>query len=237
MIRQRIRALMHNIQTWNKISIQNKINVSRCYKLKYQKILNEIKDNQFIAVYRTTDKQKFIDIAHILIENGLKTIEVTATTPQANEIIRELSQYRDVVIGAGTILDSASTKAAIEAGAKFIVSPGFDKDSAKLSNAYGTLYIPGCMTVTEMIYASHYGCNIIKLFPANQFSSKAIKDFQGPLPQLEFIPTGGIGIANAQEWLAVGSYAIGIGSEITKVYELEGPRGLAKYVRELLKRK
>ncbi|NQD99568.1 bifunctional 4-hydroxy-2-oxoglutarate aldolase/2-dehydro-3-deoxy-phosphogluconate aldolase [Staphylococcus xylosus] len=228
---------MHNIQTWNKISIKNKINVSRCYKLKYQKILNEIKDNQFIAVYRTTDKQKFIDIAHILIENGLKTIEVTATTPQSNEIIRELSQYRDVVIGAGTILDSASTKAAIEAGAKFIVSPGFDKDSVKLSNAYGTLYIPGCMTVTEMIYASHYGCNIIKLFPANQFSSKAIKDFQGPLPQLEFIPTGGIGIANAQEWLAVGSYAIGIGSEITKVYELEGPSGLSKYVRELLKRK
>ena len=87
------------------------------------------------------------------------------------------------------------------------------------------------------MYDCHYGCNIIKFFPATQFSSKAIKDFQGPLPQLEFIPTGGIGIDNAQEWLDSGSFAIGIGSEITKVYELEGPSGLAKYVRELLKNK
>ncbi|MGW7926449.1 bifunctional 4-hydroxy-2-oxoglutarate aldolase/2-dehydro-3-deoxy-phosphogluconate aldolase [Staphylococcus xylosus] len=205
--------------------------------MKSLNVLTEIKKNEFIAVYRTSDKQKFINIAHILIENGLKTIEVTATTPQANEIIRELSQYQNATIGGGTILDSASTKAAIEAGASFVVSPGFDTASAKLANSYGVPYIPGCMTVTEMTHASQYGCNIIKLFPSNHFSPKSIKDFQGPLPQLEFIPTGGVGIANSKEWLAAGSYAIGIGSEITKIYDSEGPKGLAKYIRELLKHK
>lgn len=202
--------------------------------MKSLKVLNEIKRNEFIAVYRTADKQKFIDIAQILIANGLKTIEVTATTPQANEIIRELSQYTNVVVGAGTVLDSESTKYAIDAGASFIVSPGFDKNSAKLANSYDIPYVPGCMTVTEMIHASQYGCNIIKLFPANHFGPKSIRDFQGPLPQLEFIPTGGVGIANAQEWIAAGSYAIGIGSEITKIYDLEGPRGLEKYICKLV---
>lgn len=202
--------------------------------MKSIQVLNEIQSNKLIAVYRTTDKQKYIDIAQILIENGLKVIEVTATTPQANEIIRELSQYEDVVVGAGTILDSESAKSAIEAGATFIVSPGFDKYTAKLANSYDVPYIPGCMTVTEMMNASRYGCNIIKLFPANQFSPKSIKDFQGPLPQLEFIPTGGVDRANAKDWLDAGSFAIGIGSEITKIYEKEGSSGLSKYVQELL---
>ncbi|MCG7338900.1 bifunctional 4-hydroxy-2-oxoglutarate aldolase/2-dehydro-3-deoxy-phosphogluconate aldolase [Staphylococcus sp. ACRSN] len=205
--------------------------------MKSRKVLTEIERNQFIAVYRTTDKQKFIDIAQILIENGLKTIEVTATTPHSNEIIRELSQYKHAVVGAGTILDSESAKSAIEAGASFIVSPGFDKNSAKIANSYDVPYIPGCMTVTEMMNASQYGCNIIKLFPANQYNSKAIKDFQGPLPQLDFIPTGGIGIANAKDWLDSGSFAMGIGSEITKIYDKEGSNGLSKYVRELLMQK
>lgn len=205
--------------------------------MKSHKVLTEIESNRFIAVYRTTDKPKFIDIAQILIANGLKTIEVTATTPQSNEIIRELSQYKHAVVGAGTILDSESAKSAIEAGASFIVSPGFDKNSAKLANSYDVPYIPGCMTVTEMMNASQYGCNIIKLFPANQYNSKAIKDFQGPLPQLDFIPTGGVGIANAKDWLDAGSFAIGIGSEITKIYDKEGSNGLSKYVRELLMQK
>lgn len=205
--------------------------------MKSHKVLTEIESNRFIAVYRTTDKQKFIDIAQILIANGLKIIEVTATTPQSNEIIRELSQYKHAVVGAGTILDSESANSAIEAGASFIVSPGFDKNSAKLANSYDVPYIPGCMTVTEMMNASQYGCNIIKLFPANQYNSKAIKGFQGPLPQLDFIPTGGVGIANAKDWLDSGSFAIGIGSEITKIYDKEGPNGLSKYVRELLKQK
>lgn len=202
--------------------------------MKSSKVLKKIKSDKFIAVYRTTDKQKFIDIAQILIENGLKTIEVTATTPQANEIIRELSKYTNVTVGAGTILDSESTKAAIEAGASFIVSPGFDEHSAKLACNYDIPYIPGCMTVTEMIHASQYGCNIIKLFPANQFSPKSIKDFQGPLPHLEFIPTGGVGIDTVGNWFDVGSFAIGIGSEIIKVYDTEGSKGLDSYVHKLL---
>ncbi|OEL01069.1 2-dehydro-3-deoxyphosphogluconate aldolase [Staphylococcus succinus] len=198
-------------------------------------VLAEVKDNRFIAVIRTNNKQKFINVARVLLDNGLKTIEVTLTTPNATEIIKELShEYQDAIIGAGTVLDKASAQASIEAGARFIVSPGFDKASAQFANTYDIPYIPGCMTVTEMIHASRFGCNIIKLFPASQFNSKAIQDFKGPLPQLEFIPTGGIGINNSEEWLAAGSYAVGIGSEITKIYDEAGASELEKYIKKLM---
>jgi 2-dehydro-3-deoxyphosphogluconate aldolase/(4S)-4-hydroxy-2-oxoglutarate aldolase len=149
------------------------------------------------------------------------------------EIITTLSQKDNALIGAGTVLDSVSARVAILNGAKFIVSPSFDKETAKVANLYDVPYVPGVMTVKEMIEAMTYGCKVLKLFPATQFTPSSIKDFRGPLPTTEFIPTGGVGKKNHQEWLDAGSFAVGIGSEITKVYQQNGADGLKQYVSEL----
>jgi 2-dehydro-3-deoxyphosphogluconate aldolase/(4S)-4-hydroxy-2-oxoglutarate aldolase len=195
--------------------------------------MNKINSSKHIAVMRTDDKQEFVDIANIIIEQGLDVIEVTLTTPQAMEIITTLSQKDNALIGAGTVLDSVSARVAILNGAKFIVSPSFDKETAKVANLYDVPYVPGVMTVKEMIEAMTYGCKVLKLFPATQFTPSSIKDFRGPLPTTEFIPTGGVGKKNHQEWLDAGSFAVGIGSEITKVYQQNGADGLKQYVSEL----
>ncbi|MFH4905175.1 bifunctional 4-hydroxy-2-oxoglutarate aldolase/2-dehydro-3-deoxy-phosphogluconate aldolase [Staphylococcus cohnii] len=195
--------------------------------------MKEIQQGKHIAVMRTEDAKSFFDIAHTIIDKGLHTIEVTLTTPNAIEIIAELSKREDALIGAGTVLDSISARTAILNGAKFIVSPSFDKETAKIANLYDVPYIPGCMTVKEMVESLRYGCKVLKLFPATQFTPKSIKDFKGPLPQIEIVPTGGVGKANHKEWLDAGSFAVGIGSEITKIYQQEGKDALERYISEI----
>lgn len=195
--------------------------------------MKTIQQEQHIAVMRTDDAESFLDIAHTIIDKGLNVIEVTLTTPNGIDIIGELSKREDALIGAGTVLDSVSARNAILNGAKFIVSPSFDKETAQVANLYDVPYVPGVMTVKEMIEAMKYGCKVLKLFPATQFTPSSIKDFRGPLPTTEFIPTGGVGKKNHQEWLDAGSFAVGIGSEITKVYEQYGAEGLKQYVSEL----
>ncbi|MEB7385459.1 bifunctional 4-hydroxy-2-oxoglutarate aldolase/2-dehydro-3-deoxy-phosphogluconate aldolase [Staphylococcus xylosus] len=195
--------------------------------------MKTIQQEQHIAVMRTDDAESFLDIAQTIIDKGLNVIEVTLTTPNGIDIIGELSKREDALIGAGTVLDSVSARNAILNGAKFIVSPSFDKETAKMANLYDVPYIPGCMTVKEMVESLRYGCKVLKLFPATQFSPKSIKDFKGPLPQIEIVPTGGVGKDNHQEWLDAGSFAVGIGSEITKIYQQQGKAGLMDYVAEL----
>ncbi|SCS20353.1 bifunctional 4-hydroxy-2-oxoglutarate aldolase/2-dehydro-3-deoxy-phosphogluconate aldolase [Staphylococcus caeli] len=195
--------------------------------------MQAIRQGKHIAVMRTDDAESFLNIAHTIIDNGLNIIEVTLTTPNAMDIIAELSQKDGAIIGAGTVLDSVSARTAILNGATFIVSPSFDEETAKMANLYNIPYIPGCMTVTEMVTSLRYGCKVLKLFPATQFSPKSIKDFKGPLPQIEIVPTGGVGKDNHREWLKAGSFAVGIGSEITKIYEQQGQAALVQYVTEL----
>ena len=147
--------------------------------------MQEIQQGKHIAVMRTEDAKSFLDIAHTIIDKGLHTIEVTLTTPNAIEIIAELSKREDALIGAGTVLDSISARTAILNGAKFIVSPSFDKETAKIANLYDVPYIPGCMTVKEMVESLRYGCEVLKLFPATQFSPKSIKDLKGHYHKLK----------------------------------------------------
>jgi len=189
-----------------------------------------IHEGQHIAVMRTDHAESFLDIANIIIDQGLNIIEVTLTTPDAMHIIAQLSKREDALIGVGTVLDSVSARTAILNGAKFIVSPSFDEETAKIANLYDVPYIPGCMTVKEMVESFQFGCKVLKLFPATQFSPNALKDFKGPLPQIEIIPTGGIGKNNHKVWLDAGSFAVGIGSEITKIYTQEGKLALEQYI-------
>jgi len=145
------------------------------------------------------------------------------TVPKADEIIKELSEkYKSnpqVVIGAGTVLDSETARTVILAGAKYVVSPSLNYDTIKMCNRYRVPIMPGVMTVKEAIEALELGVDILKVFPGNVFGPSIIKTFKGPLPQANFMPTGGVTLENAQEWIKNGAVAIGIGNALTTFAE------------------
>lgn len=171
-----------------------------------------------IAVVRGETKEKALKASHAIIKGGIVGIELTFTVPQADEVIRELvtayKEQPEVLIGAGTVLDAITAKQAIAAGAKYIVSPFFDKETAQLCNLYQIPYLPGCMTVTEMKQALASGADIIKLFPGSAFGPKIISAFKAPLPQLNIMPTGGVSLENMEAWFKAGVVAVGVGGNL-----------------------
>ena len=171
-----------------------------------------------IAVVRGASKAEALQASRAIVAGGIKGIELTFTVPQADELIRELvAEYQgdeEVLIGAGTVLDATTARLAIMAGAEFVVSPNFDVETAKICNLYQVPYLPGCMTITEMKTALESGVDIIKLFPGNAFGPKIVSAFKAPMPHLNIMPTGGVGLENMEEWLNAGVVAIGVGGNL-----------------------
>ena len=152
--------------------------------LKKSEILNKITEIGIVAVVRSETIAEGIRISKACVEGGA-AIEVTYTVPGATEVIKALKEEftpDQLVISAGTVLDAATARIAILAGAEFIVSPAFDEETAKLCNLYQVPYMPGCMTITEMTKAMQYGSNIIKLFPGSAFGPSFVKAVKAPLP-------------------------------------------------------
>lgn len=183
--------------------------------------LNALMKAKVVAVIRGEYADEAENISVAAIEGGFSAIEVTYTTPGAGEVIKNL-QEMDAVIGAGTVLDVETARHAILCGASFIVSPHFNSEVAVLCNRYSVPYLPGCMTVKEVIQALESGCDIVKLFPANSFETSFIKSINGPIPHARIMPTGGIGLNNIKAWLDGGAIAVGIGSDLTKAYRSGG---------------
>lgn len=188
--------------------------------MKRLSILNKILSSGLIAVVRGDSPDAAISIVDSLISGGVHAIELTFTVPQADKVISKLNEkYADndkVIIGAGTVLDQSSCQLALSSGAKFIVSPAFDKEVAKLCNLNQVPYIPGCATATEVIEALKYGSDIIKVFPGSVLSPKFISSLLGPLPQASFMPSGGVNYENMEAWLEAGAISLSIGSSLTK---------------------
>nr|WP_078556768.1 bifunctional 2-keto-4-hydroxyglutarate aldolase/2-keto-3-deoxy-6-phosphogluconate aldolase [Bacillus alkalicellulosilyticus] len=183
------------------------------------KTIQDIVESGVVAVIRAESEEEAINTASACIEGGMKAIEVTLTVPGAADVITSLKkrpEFQDLLIGAGSVLDSETARIAILAGATYIVSPCFDKETAKLCNRYQIPYMAGCMTITEMKTAMEYGVDIVKLFPGNNYSPSMINSVKGPMPQVNIMPTGGINIHNAKEWIENGAVAIGIGSDLAK---------------------
>jgi 2-dehydro-3-deoxyphosphogluconate aldolase / (4S)-4-hydroxy-2-oxoglutarate aldolase len=171
-----------------------------------------------VAVVRAETSEIAFQIGEACIAGGIPAIEVTFTVPDALSVITALSKRfsdKELIIGAGTVLDSETARLAILAGAKYIVSPAFDLASAKLCNKYQIPYMPGCLTITEMIQAMEAGADIIKLFPGNAFGPSYVKAVKGPLPQINLMPTGGVSLDNVKDWIAAGVVAVGVGGELT----------------------
>lgn len=204
--------------------------------MKKYNILKSLTDLGVVAVVRGKSKDEAIKISEASIKGGLNAIEVTFTTPNAESAIRELSdKFGDsAIIGAGTVLDSETARIAILAGAKFIVSPNFNKNIAKLCNRYGIPYLAGCMTITEVVNAIEYGVDIVKLFPGGAFGPSIVKDILGPLPYVSIMPTGGVSLANIGQWIDNGVVAVGIGSALYKPAETGDFEGVSKLAEEFV---
>lgn len=180
-------------------------------------IILELKKQGVVAVIRGNTKEEGVAISKACIKGNLKAIEVAYTNSNAGEIIKELNtdfkEDASVCIGAGTVLDAPTARNAIMAGAKYIVSPSYNEETAILCNRYGVPYIPGCMTIREIVEAMEMGSEIIKLFPGSAFGPSYVGAIKSPLPQVSLMVTGGVKIDNVDTWFNAGVDAIGIGGE------------------------
>lgn len=184
---------------------------------KKSKIIEKIINLGIVAVVRAPNIEEAIRISGACINGGILAIEVTYTVPNATQVIENLKKKfssEKIIVGAGTVLDVVTARIAILAGAEYIVSPFFDKETAKLCNLYQIPYMPGCLTITEMKKALEYGVEMVKLFPSNSFGPSLVKAIKVPLPQLKIMPTGGVSLANVEEWFKNGVAAIGVGGKL-----------------------
>lgn len=190
----------------------------REFLLKKYEILNRIESTGIVAVVRAENEEKAKHIAYACMDGGIDAIEIAFTVPGAHKVIEALvEEFSDsLLVGAGTVLDSETARTAILAGARYIVSPAFDLNTAKLCNRYQIPYIPGCMTLNEMITAMEAGADIIKVFPGSVFGPSFVKAIKGPLPQVNLMPTGGVNLNNVEQWIKNGCIAVGVGGALTK---------------------
>lgn len=185
--------------------------------LKKHQTIEKIINTGIVAVVRSESIEEGVRISKACVEGGIPAIEVTYTVPGATDVIKALKKEfseDELIVGAGTVLDAATARIAILAGAEYIVSPGFDEETAKLCNLYQIPYMPGCMTITEMMRAMELGSDIIKLFPGSAFGPSFVKAVKAPLPQVNIMPTGGVSLDNIDEWFKNGVVAVGAGGKL-----------------------
>ena len=203
---------------------------------KYE-VLQRIESVGVVAVVRAENPEHARKTALACMAGGIDAIEITFTVPNAHKVIESLVEEfgDDLLVGAGTVLDSETARIGILAGAKYVVSPAFDIDTAKLCNRYQVPYMPGCMTLTEMICAMEAGADVIKVFPGSLGGPDFIKAVKGPLPQAVLMPTGGVNLENVGQWIKNGCIAVGVGGNLTQGTSeetTEAARALVEKVRE-----
>ena len=184
--------------------------------MKKEQVLSRLKEDCLVAVVRAKNLEQGEKVVDAIIAGGINFIEITMTMDEGNpvEFIAAMAKkYKDndkIVIGAGTVLDPETARQVILAGANYVVSPGLNVETIKLCNRYRVPMLPGVITAMEA------GCDIIKVFPGNIVGPAAISSFKGPLPQGEFMPSGGVDVDNVDKWIKAGAYAVGTGSSLTK---------------------
>jgi 2-dehydro-3-deoxyphosphogluconate aldolase/(4S)-4-hydroxy-2-oxoglutarate aldolase len=180
-------------------------------------VFNRMITEGLIPVIRVSSAKEAIDVADAIKEGGGTLIEITMSVQGAIDAIKELTQkYKDeIIMGAGTILDAETGRAALLAGAQFIVSPTLNLDLIQLAHRYSAVVIPGAMTPTEILTAWNAGADMVKVFPAAQLGGpEYLKALRGPLPQILLVPTGGVNLQNAGAFIKAGATALGAGGEL-----------------------
>jgi len=209
-----------------------------------REIFNRMMSEGLVPVIRVSSAQEAIDVADAIKEGGVTLIEITMSVPGAIDVIKELAQkYRDeIIMGAGTILDPETGRAALLAGAQFIVTPTLNLDVIQLAHRYSAVVVPGAMTPTEILAAWNAGADMVKVFPAAQLGGpEYLKAIRGPLPQILLVPTGGVNLQNAGAFIKAGATALGVGGELVdkkavkeKKFNIitENTRAFLKIIRE-----
>jgi 2-dehydro-3-deoxyphosphogluconate aldolase / (4S)-4-hydroxy-2-oxoglutarate aldolase len=188
-----------------------------------------------VAVIRADSPDQLVDVVRALRDGGVEVAEITMTTPGALDAIKQASDKlgKDALIGVGSVLDAETARAAILAGAQYIVAPALNLEVIQMAHRYGKPVIPGGLTPTEIITAWSAGADMVKVFPANHFGPQYFKDLLAPMPQLKLTPTGGVDLNTAADWIKAGAACLGVGSslvkkELIKSKDWSGLTGLAK---------
>lgn len=181
-------------------------------------IIKRITDCGVVAVVRAENAEQAIKVADACAAAGIAALEITFTVPGAVDVIKELARVYnkgEILVGAGTVLDPETARAAILAGAQYIVSPCLSTEVVKLCNRYQVACMPGAMTIKEVVEAMEAGADIVKIFPGEAFGPSIIKAIKGPLPQAVLMPTGGVSLENVHQWINAGCVAVGVGGNLT----------------------
>jgi 2-dehydro-3-deoxyphosphogluconate aldolase / (4S)-4-hydroxy-2-oxoglutarate aldolase len=179
-------------------------------------VVRAIQDLGVVAVIRMRDAAKLRAVVDAIAEGGVRAIEVTMTVPNAVGLIATLASSlpSDILLGAGTVTDVVTARAVIDAGARFVVGPVFRPDVIVACHERGVPIAPGCFSPTEILDAHERGADIVKVFPATALGPSYIKDLRAPMPQLKLMPTGGVTLDNAGDWIRAGAVAVGVGSAL-----------------------
>lgn len=179
-------------------------------------VLNELKANGIVAVVRGKSHEEARGYMDACLKGGIKSLELTYTIPNVCELIKEYSSNEEALVGVGSVLNGKMASDAILSGAKYVVSPGYSEEVNKVCKEMEVLYLPGCMTVSEIMKAIDTDNKMIKLFPAEVFGAKYIKAIKAPIPNVEIMPTGGVSVDNIEEWFENGVSCVGVGGSLFK---------------------
>jgi 2-dehydro-3-deoxyphosphogluconate aldolase/(4S)-4-hydroxy-2-oxoglutarate aldolase len=181
-----------------------------------EEIVSAVERCGVVAIIRMKDANKVAAVVDALLEGGVRVLEVTMTVPGAVDLIRGLAPRMppELVLGAGTVVDAETADRVIDAGAKFLVSPVLRLPVIETARRRGVPVMPGCFSPTEILTAWEAGADIVKVFPATALGPGYLKDVHGPLPQVKLMPTGGVSVDNAGDWIRAGAVAVGVGSAL-----------------------
>jgi 2-dehydro-3-deoxyphosphogluconate aldolase/(4S)-4-hydroxy-2-oxoglutarate aldolase len=184
-----------------------------------QVVLRALEETGVVAVIRVDDPTDLLEVSRALAEGGVRMVEITLTVPGALDIIAAVSRQlgEAVLIGAGTVLDAATARMAILAGASFVVGPCFDRETVDLCKLYDIAVMPGCITPTEIVAAWKAGADVVKIFPGRLGTPGYFQDLKGPLPHVRMMPTGNVDLKTAPEYLKAGAVAVGVGKALVDV--------------------
>ena len=178
--------------------------------------LQQILDGGIVAVVRSPDSQQLVEVARALADGGIFAVEITMSVPNALDVLRQVRQALGdrLLLGAGTVLDSETARAVLLAGAEYIVAPTLNLGVIRLCKRYGKLVMPGAFTPTEILTAWEAGADIVKVFPADVVGPAFFKAVRAPLPQVKLMPTGGVNLQTAGEFLKAGACCLGVGGQL-----------------------
>ena len=180
-------------------------------------IMQHMRELGLVPVLRATSAEEAMTLADAILAGGIDILEVTMTVPGAIRVIEQLADHHGdkLLLGAGTVLDAETARNCLLAGAQFIVSPALDLRTIELCRRYSVPVMPGALTPTEILTAWQAGADVVKVFPCSALGgAKYLKALQGPLPQIQIIPTGGVSLSTAAEFLAAGAFALGVGGDL-----------------------